>query len=89
MRLFLLALALIYVVGVSYARTILIGREDCVANADAENYVIMSAPERLDPDQWRKIANQAKPVNGADAPQSPATMARFAASEAAAERPCR
>ncbi len=89
MRLFLLALALIYVVGVSYARTILIGREACAANADAENYVIMSAPERLDPDQWRKIANQARPVNGADAPQTDPVLARFTANEAAAERPCR
>ncbi len=93
MRLFLLALALIYVVGVSYARTILLGGEACAVNGDAARYVIGAAPERVDHDQWNKIANQAKPVNGLDganAQQSPTILARNAVNkEAAAERPCR
>jgi hypothetical protein len=87
MRLFLLALALIYVVGVYYARSILIGREVCAVNDDAASYAF-GEPERLDPDQWRKIANQAKPVNGSDAAQTNPVLARSTASEAAAKRPC-
>ncbi len=90
MRLFLLALALIYVVGVSYARSILIGREACAVNDDAASYVLGAPPERLDPDQWRKIVNQDKPVNSADTAQSPAVLARyFAGPDAPVERPCR
>jgi len=90
MRLFLLALALIYVVGVSYARSMLIGRDACAVNDDAASYVIGAAPERLDPHQWRKIANQGKPVNSADAAQTPPVLARyFAGPDGPADRPCR
>ncbi len=84
MRLFLLALALIYVVGVSYARSILIGGEACSVNDGGVDYVIGAAPERLDPGQWNKIANQPKPVNGADAPQTDPVLAGYSAGE----RPC-
>jgi hypothetical protein len=83
MRLFLLALALIYVVGVYYARSILIGREVCAVNDDAASYAF-GAPERLDPDQWRKIANLDKPADGADAAQTSPVLARYST----AERPC-
>lgn len=90
MRMFLLALALIYVVGVSYARSILIGREACAVNDDAAGYVLGAPPERLDPGQWRKIANQQKPVNAPDAAQTPPVLARyFAGPDGPVDRPCR
>ena len=82
MRLFLIALALIYVVGVSYARSIFIGPENCPAAADAPDYVAGAGVDTPDLKPWSSLADETIPIidrNIADAPQTDSIFARFAA----------
>jgi len=82
MRLFLIALALVYVVGVSYARSIFIGPENCPVASDAPVYVAGAEVETPDLKPWSNLADETIPVidrNIAEAPQTDRIFARFTA----------
>ncbi len=82
MRLFLVALALVYVVGVSYARSIFIGPENCPVAADAPVYVAGAEVKAPDHNPWNSLADETIPVVAidiADAPQTNRVFAQFTA----------
>ena len=61
MRVFLIALALLYVAGASFARTVLIGPEACPVAADAAPYFAQNV-DAGDLNPWRDVAAAATPV---------------------------
>ncbi len=82
MRIFLIALALVYVFGVSYARSVFIGPDKCPTSANAPVYIAEEEIEAPDLNGWRDIAADAAPVidlDIAEAPQTNRVFARFPA----------
>ena len=61
MRIFLIALALLYVAGASYARTVLIGPQACPVTADAAPYLAQNV-DAGDLNPWQDVAALATPV---------------------------
>ena len=76
MRILLIALSLLYVIGVSYARTYFVGPEACPTPTDTAVY--QGVVEAADLNQWRHVGEGVFPVIDVEVAENPQTDQIFA-----------